>query len=194
MEKLNLFSMMADSFIYCLEKVPDAGIEQKTEVLISLERLALKKGITSIYKACDSIEGLEESIIELTKNDDNFKNYHIIYFVLTGEENNIIVNGYTYSLQEIAELFEGRMKGKILHFANTKTLDITNEEARYFLDVTGASAISGYGVELNGITSTNLDLDFCSLFYELDDIIDIYNELNDNHSTLCELLDFKLYY
>jgi hypothetical protein len=186
--------MMSENFIYCLEKVPDAEIEQKTEVLISLEKLALKKEITSIYKACDSIEGLEESIIELTKNDDNFKNYHIIYFVLRGEENIIIVNDYTYSLQEIAELFEGRMKGKILHFANTKTLDITNEEARYFLDVTGATAISGYGVELNGISSTNLDLDFFSLFYEFDDIIDVYNELNDTYSTLCELLDFKLYY
>lgn len=185
---------MLESFIYCLEKLPDSEIEQKTEALVGLEKLALRKGIASIYKACDSIEGLEESIIELTRNDDNFKDYHIIYFVLMGEENNIVVNDYTYSLQEIAELFEGRMKGKVLHFANTKTLDMTNEEARYLLDVTGARAISGYGVGLGGIRSTNLDLDFFSLFYELDDIVAVYDELHDNCGTLCELLDFKLYY
>ena len=186
--------MMPESFIYCLEKVPDSEIEQKTDVLISLEKLALKEEITSIYKSCDSIEGLEESIIQLTKNDDNFKNYDIIYFVLEGEGDNIIINDYSYSLQEIAELFVGRMRGKIIQFANTKTLDITNEEARYLLDVTGARAISGYG-ELNEISSTkNLDFDFFSLCYEFDQIIDVYNELNDSQGILCKILDFKLYY
>ena len=86
------------------------------------------------------------------------------------------------------------MRGKIIHFANTKTLDITNEEARYLLDVTGARAISGYG-ELNEISSTkNLDFDFFSLCYEFDQIIDVYNELNDSQGILCKILDFKLYY
>ena len=116
--------MMSESFIYCLEKVTDSEIEQKTEALIGLETLALNKEITSIYKTCDSIEGLEESIIELTKNDHNFINYDVIYFVLEGEENNIVIDDYCYSLQEIAELFEGRMTGKVLHFSNTKSLNI----------------------------------------------------------------------
>jgi hypothetical protein len=185
---------MSDSFIYCLEKVQDSEIEQKTEVLISLEKLALKKEIASIYKTCDSIEGLEESIIELTKNDHNFINYDVIYFVLEGEENNIVIDDYCYSLQEIAELFEGRMTGKVLHFSNTKSLNIPNEEARYFLDVTGAKAISGYGEKIYDIPSTNLDLVYLSLFNEFDDILEIYDELNNNFNTLCELLEFKLYY
>ena len=52
--------MMSESFIYCLEKVTDSEIEQKTEALIGLEKLALNKEITSIYKTCDSIEGLKK--------------------------------------------------------------------------------------------------------------------------------------
>jgi hypothetical protein len=86
------------------------------------------------------------------------------------------------------------MKGKVIHFANSKILDISNEEARYLLDVTGAKAISGYGEELYDVTSTNLDLVYFSLFDEFDDILEIYDALNNNFSTLCELLDFKLYY
>ena len=186
--------MMSESFIYCLEKVTDSEIEQKTEALIGLEKLALNKEITSIYKTCDSIEGLEESIIELTKNDHNFINYDVIYFVLEGEENNIVIDDYCYSLQEIAELFEGRMTGNVLHFSNTKSLNIPNEEARYFLDVTGAKAISGYGEKIYDISSTNLDLVYLSLFNEFNDILEIYDELNNNFNTLCELLEFKLYY
>ena len=186
--------MDMDNFIFCLEKVLSVDSSNKTEVLINLEKLALQYNINSIYKSCDSIEGLEESIIELTKNDHNFINYDIIYFVLEGEENNIVINDYSYSLQEIAELFEGRMTGKIIHFSNTKSLNIPDEEARYFLNVTGAKAISGYGEELYDISSTNLDLAYFSLFNEYEDILEIYDELYSNFSTLCELLDFKLYY
>ena len=63
-------------------------------------------------------------------------NYEIIYLVITGEANSICLNDYYYSLQEIAEIFEGRLKGKILHFSNAKVLDLDEEEAQYFLDIT----------------------------------------------------------
>ena len=44
------------------------------------------------------------------------------------------------------------------------------------------------------MASTILDFDFFSFYYEFDEIVDVYEELYDNNSTLCELLDFKLYY
>jgi len=61
---------------------------------------------------------------------------------MPGGPNNICLHDYYYSLEEIAELFEGKMKGKIIHFANLKVLDLNDEEAQYFLDITGARAIS----------------------------------------------------
>src|SRR6478752_7099550 len=129
--------MDSDKFIFCLEAVAD--VEK------NLAQLAFE-GISSIYKTCDTIEGLEESLSALLHDDHNFKDYEIIYLVMQGKRNNICLNDYYYSLEEIAELFEGKMTGKILHFANTKVLDLSKEEAQYFLDVTGATAISGYGV------------------------------------------------
>lgn len=137
--------MDSDTFIFCLEAVPDVETHTTTEVVKNLERLAFEQSITSIYKACDTIEGLEESLNTLLYEDHNFKNYEIIYLVMPGEGNNICLNDYYYSLEEIAELFEGKMKGKILHFANAKALDLSPEEAQYFLDITGARAVSGYG-------------------------------------------------
>ena len=107
-----------DKFIFCLEAVPDVETNEITEVLINLEQLALQSGVNSIYKTCDTIEGLEDSLNALVYDDHNFKNYEIIYFVLEGEENNICINDYRYSLQEVAELFEGKLAGKILHFSN----------------------------------------------------------------------------
>ena len=186
--------MDSDTFIFCLEAVPDAETVNTTEVVKNLEQLAFEQGITSIYKTCDTIEGLEESLNALLYEDHNFNNYEIIYLVMQGEGNNICLNEYYYSLEEIAELFEGKMKGKILHFANAKVLDLSEEEAQYFLDISGARAISGYGTAFNKLTSSNLDKAFFSLFEEQDNVVEIVEELHQKYYALCKLLDFRLYY
>ena len=183
-----------DKFIFCLEAVPDVETEPITETFKSLEKLALEQGVDSIYKTCDTIEGLEESINTLLYSDHNFKNYEIIYLVMPGEGNNICLNNYYYRLDEIAEVFEGRLKGKILHFANKKVLDLTAEEAQYFLDITGARAISGYGEKFDKLTSSNLDKSFFSLFEDENDLVKIVEELHQKQYVLCKLLDFRLYY
>ena len=186
--------MDSDTFIFCLEAVPDVENDTTTEVVKNLERLAFEQGITSIYKTCDTIEGLEESLNALLYEDHNFKDYEIIYLVMPGEGNTICLNEYYYSLEEIAELFEGKMTGKILHFANAKVLDLSQEEAQYFLDITGARAVSGYGVAFNKLTSIPLDKAFFGLFEEQDNVVEIVEELYKKHYALCKLLDFRLYY
>ncbi len=186
--------MDTDYFIFCLEAVHDIEIESVTPTQQKLEELTKDFGIASIYKTCDSIEGLEDSLNTLVLGDHNFKNYEIIYLVMTGEANSICLNNYYYSLQEIAEIFEGRLNGKLLHFSNAKVLDLKEEEAQYFLDVTGARGISGYGNEFNGIASSDLDKVFFNLFNEDDNMLDVVEELHQKHYKLCKLLDFRLYY
>ncbi len=111
-----------------------------------------------------------------------------------GEANSICLNDYYYTLQEIAEIFEGRLKGKILHFSNAKILDLDEEEAQYFLDITNAKAVSGYGNARNGVSSANLDKAFFNLFEEDDDMFEVVEELHQRHYNVCKLLDFRLYY
>lgn len=183
-----------DYFIYCLEAVEDVEVETITETQNKLDQLTSQYGVASIYSTCDSIEGLENNINTLVLDDHNFNDYEIIYLVITGEANSITLNDYNYSLQEVAELFEGRLQGKILHFSNIKVLDLDEEEAQYFLDITEAKAISGYGYEYNGITSSNLDIAFFNLFKEDHNMFDVVEELHQRHYKLCKLLDFRLYY
>lgn len=187
--------MDAKNFIYCLEAVPDIEELETTEVVRILENIALTQDIASIYKACDTIEGLEESLSLLLYNDHSFKDYEIIYLVLPGASNTILINEYYYSIEEIAELFEGQMQGKVIHFANKKILDLTDEESQYFLDVTGARAISGYGHRSDSVTSAfTIDRVFFSLFYDNDDLRDVVETMFQKHYRLCKLLDFRLYY
>ena len=184
----------ADYFIYCLEAVHNIETDKVTEAQKNLEQLTMQYGIASIYKTCDTIEGLEDSLNALVSDDHNFKDYEIIYLVITGEANSICLNDYNYSLIEIAEIFEGRLKGKILHFSNAKVLDLEAEEAQYFLDITGAKGVSGYGNEFNGVSSSNLDKAFFNLFKEDDNMLEVVEELHQKHYNVCKLLDFRLYY
>jgi hypothetical protein len=183
-----------DKFIFCLEGVADIETETTTEAFKNLEQLAYEQGIASIYKTCDTIEGLEESLNALLYEDHNFKDYEIIYLVMKGEGNSICLNNYYYSIEEIAEIFEGKMRGKILHFANSKVLDLDQEEAQYFLDITGARAVSGYGATFNNFSSSVIDKAFFSLCEEEDNLVEIVEELYQKHFALCKLLDFRLYY
>ena len=186
--------MTTIKFIFCLEAVPDVETNTTTEAVKNLEELAINKGIASIYKTCDTIEGLEDSLSALLYDDHNFKDYEIIYLVMTGEGNNICLNDYYYSFEELAEIFEGKMKGKIVHFANTKILDLNEEEAQYFLDVTGALAVSGYGVRSKNLSSILVDKEFFKICQEKYDVIEIVEELHQKNYALCKLLDFRLYY
>ncbi len=183
-----------DKFIYCLEGVPDVDANQITEVQKSLEELALQFGVASIYQTCDTIEALEASLNTLIVDDHYFKEYEIIYLVMTGKANSICLNNYYYSFQEIAELFEGKLRGKILHFSNAKILDLDEEEAQYFLDITNAKAVSGYGNVYRGLSSANLDKVFFNLFNEDDDLFNVVEELHQKHYTACKVLDFRMYY
>ena len=183
-----------DYFIYCLEGVHDIETNEVTETQKKLTQLTMQYGVASIYKTCDTIEGLEDSLNALLLDDHNFNDYEIIYMVITGEANSICLNDYYYSLQEIAEIFEGRLSGKILHFSNAKVLDLDEEEAQYFLDITGAKAVSGYGNAFNGITSSNLDIAFFNLFKEDENMLDVVEELHQKYYKVCKLLDFRLYY
>ncbi|WP_298764091.1 DUF6642 family protein [uncultured Polaribacter sp.] len=183
-----------DYFIYCLEAVNDVETDLITATQKDLAQLTAQFGIASIHKTCDTIEGLEDSLTILLSEDHNFKDYEIIYLIFTGEANNVCINDYYYSLQEIAELFEGRLQGKILHFSNAKVLDLEEEEAQYFLDITGARAISGYGNLENGISSIQLDKAFFNLFNEDENVLDVVEELHQKFYKACKLLDFRLYY
>ena len=185
--------MIDEKYIYCLESVKDVTVVNKTPILPSLEKLAFEFGVTNVYKTCDTIEGLEESLSTLLYEDRNFKKYAILYLVFKGEANSIIVDDYYYSLEEIAEFFEGKLTGKIIHFANTMRLELDQEAAQYFLDVTGAKAISGYDKPIP-ILSTILDNLYFSLYQEYDDVVDLVEILFEKQYALCTATGFTLYY
>ena len=185
--------MTQNHYIYCLESVQDITVESKSPIVPSLQDLARQYGITNVHKTCDSIEGFEESISTLVYEDKNFKDYAFIYLVFEGRKNELKIDNYYYSLEEIAEFFEGKLKGKVIHFANTFQLDLEEETFQYFLDVTGAKAISGYANQVP-ILSTVLDNLYFYLSEENVDLVELVEVLFEKQYFLCNSLGFRMYY
>ena len=181
------------SKLFCLESVQDVTTQPSSIILHSLENLALQYNITNVYQTCDCIEGLEESLSTLIYEDRNFNDYEIIYLVFQGIGNQITIDNCNYSLEEIAEYFEGKLTGKLIHFANTMQLKLNQETAQYFLDVTGACAVSGYKNNVP-ILSTVLDNQFFELYQEYDDVTEIVEELYKKYFAVAKTMGFTLYY
>lgn len=185
--------METQKFIYCLESVADESETTSSIILPSLEKLTMDFGVSNVYACFDSIEGFESSLSTLYYEDRNFNDYQIVYLVLNGENNTIEIDGYLYSLEEIAEFFEGKLADKIIHFANTMRLDLEEDTAQFFLDVTGAKAISGYRNNAP-ILSNLIDNHFFALYQEQDNVVMLVEELYKKHATICDSMGFQLYY
>jgi hypothetical protein len=72
-------------------------------------------------------------------------------------------------------------------------MDLDVEEAQYFIDVTGARALSGYGTAVDTVSSIHLDKAFFYLCQDEDNVIKSWKNYM-KHYNLCKQLDFRLYY
>ena len=185
---------MKDSrYVFCLEVLDDGNAKHHSVILSWLELLTQHYAITNVYQTCEDIEDFETNLQILLHEDKHFKEYTILYFILEGKNNQIEINNYYYSFEEIAELFEGKLQDKIIHFANSFILDIDEEQAQYFLDITGAKGISGYGFQ-TPIFSTVLDGFYFNLCQQYDDPIELVETLFQEKYALAKSLDFRFYY
>src|SRR5690625_7781023 len=90
--------------LYCIESVPDTDFHEHSRAWRFLEKLASNYNIHNIYKACEDMEGLEASLGQLIYEDMHIYDFRVIYFILEGDTNEIILNYTVYRLEELAEM------------------------------------------------------------------------------------------
>lgn len=179
--------------IFCLEGDWNDNLKHKSSILPALELLELNLGIETIYKTCASFEEFEVRLNQILADKRKYNSFEIIYLAFHGRKNHIIIGKGEYSLEEIAKTFEGKLDGKMIHFGSCKTLSIDDEQANYFLEITGAKAISGYGKNVDFISSTVVDILFFEMCQKFERMHYIEGNMNKHYDTLCSALDFKFY-
>ena len=180
--------------LFCLQNEVSSSKVTPKSVLPLLEKFTMKYGITTVYKTFDnSFESFEESLNNLIYEDKNFSDYKIIYILTEGDHNDLLIDNFRYSFEEIAEIFEAKLTDKILHFSNITQLNLEEETAQYFLDITGAKGVSGYANKTT-IGSFTFDFEFFYHYFTTRDPIYTTEEIYKKNLTLAKTLGFTMYY
>ena len=143
--------------IYCLEGIWGEDLREKSSVRPILELLHCNRYIDHIYHACATREEIEFFINKWTQR--KYKKYPILYLAFHGEKNMILLGDKkTYSLDDLANLLNGKCSNSIIIFGSCSTFAIRKNYLKKFLDTTGALAIGGYQKDVDWLPSVAFEM------------------------------------
>ena len=98
----------------------------------------------------------------------------------------------TVSLDEVADMIDGRANGRIIHFGSCRTLETDGWELRRFLKKTNALAVSGYTADVDFVRSSVFDLIYFQQCQTTTSIRKISEEMKRYYKNLGAELGFKI--
>lgn len=186
--------MKYEKYIYCLEGDWDTDLKGKSSILPALELLTLNCNIKTIYRTCSTKEELVNRINQLLNAPVRYEKYQIIYLAFHGFEGGISFGGKTFiTLDELAAIYEGKFKNKIIHFGSCSTLYLHDDDIKYFKKKTKALCVSGYQNDIKFISSTVVDVLYFELCQSYKNLTTIKKQMFENYGELCDKLEFRMY-
>jgi hypothetical protein len=183
-----------EKHIFCLEGDWNENLKQKSSILPALELLQLNANIQSVYKTCATKVEFYARLEQLLGNKTKYGKYQIIYLAFHGFKGGIeISKNEEISLEELADVFEGRLHDKIIHFGSCSTLKAHEDSIYHFLEKTNALAISGYQKDIDFISSTVFDVLYFEICQQYKSISALNDKMFNFYGELCEQLKFKIY-
>jgi len=79
------------------------------------------------------------------------------YFAFHGVKNSILLGKDELSLDDIAEVIDGRATGRTLYFGSCSTLNLPGQDLRRFCKATGARAVVGYSKDVDWLEAAAFD-------------------------------------
>lgn len=143
--------------IYCLEGFW-FGSKDKTSVYPVLDLLNNARGIKRSYHRC-ATKAEVICMLERWGQRSFQKDYPIIYFAAHGKENMLDFGGKAQiSLDEIADILEGKCDRAIFYFGSCETMNMRSTYIKKFLARTNGLAAIGYKNEVDWMRATCLEI------------------------------------
>lgn len=131
-------------------------IEPKSGMKSFMDFIVSNKGIAHSYNFVNTPEELKYILENVTPSKFSF-----LYLAFHGKANAIKMGmnkEFTVSLDDLAEIMDGRFSGYGIHFASCSSLYVEEEQLRCFKEKTGAAFISGYTLDVDFDESSLMDL------------------------------------
>ena len=174
--------------IYCLEGNWNKNPRSNQSIKPILELLNTTLGVKYIYRKCNTKDEFLECLRQYTFK--RYQNYTILYLAFHGRINRIRIDNEFITLKEIADVVEGKLMGKIVHFGSCSTLGTTESKIADFSTRTECLFISGYRKTVGYIDSTAFDLLYLEVLQNYYSYTKIKSKITKSFHTLAETLCF----
>ena len=148
------------SRIFCLEtewKQNVHDLKYQSSVISLLEFIKNSKGVDYIFRHVATTEDFEYYINHL--NYDTYNSYDTVYLCFHGLPQSIeLANGGSINLKDFAKKNKDVFKGKNVHFGCCSTLDMEEEDIKFFKKETGARMVTGYKKDVEFVNSFIFEL------------------------------------
>lgn len=185
--------------IYCIEGDWNDNLKNELSVRNGLELLKNNLRIDYIYKQASTKEEFFNRINQLYKYDKSsykkYENFKILYFAFHGYKNGFsLSNNSEISLDEISDKYKNQFHGKIVHFGSCSTLKVGENKLLNFLELTGASAISGFGKNVDFFDSSIFELLYFSICQRYTNLPYIERNILKSYSSMVQDLKFRIFF
>ncbi len=166
--------MKKPQYIYCLEGNWNTNPRSRQSVRPILELLHHSYyRIKYVYRRCNTKAEFFEYIRQYTFR--RYDNYTVLYIAFHGRPNKIVVGREEVALSEIADVLEGYLSGRVVHFGSCSTLRTKRSNIDDFLRRTKADVLSGYRQNVDFVEASALEM---TLLKKLCSCLRILNPLN----------------
>jgi hypothetical protein len=181
--------------IFCLEGDWHPDLRQKDTIENALKFMETASGmkIKYIHRHCSTPQELENRINEYTKK--RYAQFSIFYLAFHGVPNGLKLSPKNIlSLDELAEMADGKLQNKILHLGSCETLNISRPQIKKILKKTGALCISGFKKEVPFVSSTIFDVLYFEMcqYYKQMNVIE--KHMKNYYGKLMKELQFVMVY
>lgn len=176
--------------IYCLEGNWDKHPRSTKSIRPILELLKTSSKVKYIYHRCLTKEEFLRHLSDFTKL--RYSNYSILYFAFHGRSNRIVLGREEILLSELADVLEGKLSGKIVHFGSCSTLRTSDFNISDFINRTGCNCVSGYKKKIDYVSSTAFDLVYFDLLQNYTNLENTFKVLEKDFSNWIKKLKFVL--
>lgn len=181
--------MKNQRFIYCLEGSWNKNPRSNQTIKPILDLLFTFSKIKYIYRKCTNKENFIKELQRFSQK--RYSNYTVLYIAYHGRKNRIYFGKEYITLKEIANVLEGKLNGKIVHFGSCSTLNTTEKNITNFINRTGCSLISGYQKDVEYIDSSAFEMVYFESL-QRKSINKIWKYLQTSYSQLTTKLHFTI--
>ena len=175
--------------IFCLEGPWDHDLRNKSSLRPLLELADDYVRSSFIFRDASTSQELRQYLKQWSQRQ--YASYSIGVLSAHGAAGELLLLRERVSLEELAEVLEGRCRDRLLHFDSCCLLDVPAQRLQEFRRRTGAKAVSGYTKSVDWLDTAAFMLHLLDVVTRDVAIIRALRMLRDEQPAACRRLGFR---